>query len=335
MKHKYLLLFGVVCGVALLSCGCGQKAKSYEIKNQDSNTVIQMTLSDDSNKNLHFSYVGDKINSGIIDDNDEVVLFSEKEKEKQVKELGRENTLDIFEENGLKINYSAHPADDLSTLPDEYDEYVYTITDNNQNGVGDIHIFMNEEAFKNRLQHIQKEDVPAGLDIYSDGLNIQGFSSNEELKIKWIPETRKGYMIKKYSPDYSFEDISCSIDLKNKIDTDEEYYEAKKSEEEMTQYIADYTEESAKIEKIVPQDNIAGSGLLLYDEEGYLVAGVSLYDEDGNSFSIADDTSHKWCYDEKGWVVRADTVDVPYTRSEIGYSMGDYHVRCGDLVPIK
>lgn len=337
MKHKYLLLFGTICGMALLTCACGQK--TYEIKDSNSDSVIQINITDKTGKKLGFEYTGSKIAVGTLNDDGEMVHYSDAEIRGQIKELGRENSLDIVEENGLKINYSAHPSDDLSDFSEEYDEYVYTLSDEKQTSIGTVHILMNEEAFKNRLQHIQEEEVSAGLDIYSDGLNVQGLPSEDYLggsiKMRWVPEVKKGYMIQISSPDYSFEDISCSIDPKKEIETDEEYYEAKKSEEEMAQYIADYTEESAKIEKIVPQDNIAGFGLLLYDDEGYLVSGVSLYDEDGNVISISEDTEHKWCYDEKGWVVRADTVDVPYTLSEVGYSMGDYYVRSGDLVPIK
>ena len=330
---RKVLFSGIICSIVLMACGCGQKAKTYDIKNEDLDSKIQISLPT-TKENLHFEYVGSKLDSGKIEDDGSITFYSEKEMEKQVKELGRENTLDIVEENGLKINYSAHPADDLSALPEEYDEYVYTISSDEGDGVSTVHILMNEEAFKNRLQHIQDEDVPEGMDIYSDGMNIQGFSEYGNIEMKWIPEAKKGYMIKIYSPDYDFADISCSIDLKKEIETDEEYYEAKKSEEEMTQYIADYTEESAKIEKIVHQDNIAGWSLPMYDDEGYIVGGISLYDKNGNVINIADDTEHKWCYDEKGWVVRADSVNVPYTLSEIGNPMGNYHTRYGDLVPI-
>ena len=131
------------------------------------------------------------------------------------------------------------------------------------------------------------------------------------VEMKWIPEAKKGYMIEIYSPDYTFEDISCSIDLKEEIDSEEEYQEAEKSKEEMAEYIVDVTEEASKIEKTVYQDNIAAWGLPMYDDEGYLISGISLYDENGDIINIAEATEHKWCFDERGWVVRADTVDVP------------------------
>ena len=53
-------------------------------------------------------------------------------------------------------------------------------------------------------------------------------------------------MIEINSSDYSFEDISCSIDLKEEIDSEEKYQEAEKSKEEMAEYIVDVTEEASK-----------------------------------------------------------------------------------------
>ena len=124
---------------------------------------------------------------------------------------------------------------------------------------------------------------------------------------------------------------TCRIQVKEEIDSEEEYQEVQKSKEGMREYIVDVTREASEIEKRVPQDNIAAFGLPTYDEEGYLVSGVSLFDEDGNIINIAEDTEHKWCYDEKGWIVRADTVDVPYTLEHEAVN----NTRYGDLVPIK
>ena len=341
MKNKLLFLGYLICSVAFLVCGCAQKTKAYNINDKDSDSEIQIALkSEGKGKNLNFMYVGDKIDFGIVNDDGSVTLYTEDQKKKQIEELGRGNTLDIVEENGLKINYSAHPSDDLSTLPDKYDEYIYAVGSEDGGSVGTIHILMNEEAFKNRFEEIKNEYVPAGMDLYSDGLNIQGFSDENSpygnIEMKWIPEAKKGYMIEIGSDsDYSFEDISCSINLKKEIESDEEYYETKKSEKEMTQYIADTVKESGEIEQVIYQDNIATLGLPIYDEEGYLVDGVGLYDENGDIIYIGEDKDHKWCYDERGWIVRADTVDVPYTLSEKGYKAGEYDTRYGDLVPIK
>ena len=334
MKNKRFLFSGMICSLALAVCGC---SKTYEIKSDDSDSKVQITL--DSKKignNLHFSYVGDKIDAGVVNEDGSISFYSEEEKKKQIDELGRENTLKIVEENGLKINYNAHPDDDLSSLPDDYDEYIYTVGDNNNNGIATVHILMNEDAFKNRLQQIKDEYVREGMDIYSDGVNVQVLPLRADVpygdvEMKWIPEAKKGYMIEIASPDYSFEDISCSIDLKKEIDSEEEYQEVQKSKEEMAEYIVDVTREASEIEKRIPQDNIAAIILPLYDEDGYLIDGVLLYDEDGNIVNISEDTEHKWCYDEKGWIVRADTVDVPYTLSDIGVN----GTRCGDLIPIK
>lgn len=336
MKHSILLSGIIICGVVFLSCGCSQKTKSYDITDNTSDSIIQVSLPDDSKKGLIFKYTGKSLDVGEMKDDGTSVFYSEEEIKKQIDERGRENTLDIVEENGLKINYSAHP-DDLSSLPDTYDEYVYSVgPEDNILNVASVHILMNEDAFKNRLQQIKDEYVPDGMDIYSDGVNVQGFASEESphgnIELKWIPEAKKGYMIEIYSPDYDFADISCSIDLKEEETGDvEDFQEMQESKKEMSEYIADFTVESSKVERKEYQDNIASYGLLMYDDEGYLISGVSLYDENGDIISIAEDTEHKWCYDERGWVVRADTVEVPYTPE----FDGGYGARYGDLVPIK
>ena len=217
MKKNFLFLGGLISVLAFAVCGC---SKTYEIKSNDSDTKTEITLNTKGiGKDLHFEYVGNKVDAGVVNDDGSITFYSEEEKKRQIDELGRENTLEVKEENGLKINYNAHPDDDPSSLPDDCDEYVYTVGDNNSDGVATVHILMNEEAFKNRLQQIKDEYVREGMDIYSDGLNVQVLPSRADtpygdVEMRWIPEAKKGYMIEIASPDYSFEDISCSIDLK-------------------------------------------------------------------------------------------------------------------------
>ena len=339
MKKNALLFIGFSFVVSLVLCGCtNKKAKTYNVADKKIDSTIEITLApENEEKALGFLYTSDKIDVGKVNDDGSITFYTEEEKKKQIDEIGRKESLEIVEENGNKINFSAYPGDDPDVVGDDFDEYVYTIGNNIPGiNVAKVHIFMNEEAFKNRLQKIKENYVPEGMDIYSDRTSVQILHSNEnalygDVLMRWVSEARKGYMIEIFSPDYSFADISCAINLKEEFKTSENGLEAEKSEEEMIKFIENITKESTQIEKKIPQDNIASFVLPQYDEEGYLVSGVSLFDDEGNIVNIAEDKEHKWCYDEKGWIVRADTVETPYT---LEYKAMD-NTRYGDLVPIK